>query len=105
MQFRRFGSVDVSAIGQGTWNIETGSRQQAVNALQAGIDAGMNHIDTAEMYGTGEAERVVAKAIAGRREQAFVVSKVLPSNASREGTIAACENSLRNVETDYLDSY
>jgi diketogulonate reductase-like aldo/keto reductase len=105
MKWRRFGSVDVAAIGQGTWNIETGSRQQAVNALQRGLDAGMTHIDTAEMYGSGEAEKVVAEAIAGRREQVFLVSKVLPSNASREGTVKACERSLRNLQTDHLDSY
>jgi diketogulonate reductase-like aldo/keto reductase len=93
----------VSVIGQGTWYIDHGDRAAAVKALQAGLDAGMSHIDTAEMY--GDAEPVVAEAIAGRRDEVFLVSKVLPSNASRKGTVAACERSLRRLNTDRLDCY
>ena len=86
------GGPPVAVIGQGTWYIDRGDRQSAVAALRRGIDLGMTHIDTAEMY--GDAELVIAEAIAGRREEIFLVSKVLPSNASRRGTIAACERSL-----------
>ncbi len=78
---------DVPAIGQGTWYIDRGDRGSAVAALRRGIDLGMTHIDTAEMY--GDAELVIAEAIAGRRDDIFLVSKVLPSNASRRGTITA----------------
>jgi diketogulonate reductase-like aldo/keto reductase len=107
MQQRLFGSSgrQVSVIGQGTWNIEAASRRDAAAALQQGLDLGMCHIDTAEMYGTGAAETIVAQAIAGRREQAFLVSKVLPGNASRKGTRHACEQSLKRLKTDYLDCY
>ena len=93
----------VSVIGQGTWYIDRGDRASAVAALRRGIDLGMTHIDTAEMY--GDAEPVVAEAIAGRRDEVFVVSKVLPSNASRRGTITACERSLKRLHTDRLDCY
>ncbi|QUS41024.1 aldo/keto reductase [Tardiphaga alba] len=105
MRLHPFGASghDVSAIGQGTWYIDNGDRTAAVKALQAGLDAGMSHIDTAEMY--GEAEPVVAEAIAGRRDEVFLVSKVLPSNASRKGTIIACERSLKRLNTDRLDCY
>ena len=102
---RKFGSSgpQVPVIGQGTWYIDRGDRKTAVAALRRGIDLGMTHIDTAEMY--GDAELVVAEAIAGRREQIFLVSKVLPSNASRRGTITACERSLARLKTDRLDCY
>lgn len=105
MERRAFGpaSVDVAVIGQGTWYIERSDRRGAIAALRAGIDAGMTHIDTAELYGSGEAEEIVAEAIAGRREEVFLVSKVLPQNASRAGTVAACEASLRRLRTDRLD--
>jgi diketogulonate reductase-like aldo/keto reductase len=93
----------VAVTGQGTWNIDTGDRALAAAALRAGIDLGMTHIDTAEMY--GDAELVVADAISGRRDDVFLVSKVLPQNASRKGTIAACERSLRRLGTDRLDCY
>jgi diketogulonate reductase-like aldo/keto reductase len=93
----------VPVIGQGTWYIDRGDRRTAVAALRRGIDLGMTHIDTAEMY--GEAEPVVAEAIGGRREEVFLVSKVLPSNASRRGTITACERSLARLKTDRLDCY
>jgi diketogulonate reductase-like aldo/keto reductase len=102
---RKFGSSkrDVSVIGQGTWYIDRGDRNSAVAALCRGVELGMTHIDTAEMY--GDAELVIAEAIAGRRDDIFLVSKVLPSNASRRGTIAACERSLARLKTDRLDCY
>jgi diketogulonate reductase-like aldo/keto reductase len=107
MRYRRFGTTqrDVAVIGQGTWYIEHADRRAAVAALRRGLDLGMNHIDTAEMYGDGAAEQVVGEAIAGRRDEVFLVSKVLPHNASRTGTIAACERSLRRLRTDRLDCY
>ncbi|WP_436441390.1 aldo/keto reductase, partial [Enterococcus faecium] len=82
----------IPVIGQGTWYIDDAHRPTAVAALRRGLDLGMTHVDTAEMY--GDAEIVVGEAIAGRREEVFLVSKVVPSNASREGTVAACERSL-----------
>jgi diketogulonate reductase-like aldo/keto reductase len=94
---------EVSVIGQGTWYIDRGDRKRAVAALARGLDLGMTHIDTAEMY--GDAELVIADAIAGRRDEVFLVSKVLPSNASRRGTITACERSLKRLKTDRLDCY
>jgi len=105
MRHNPFGQTkrDVSVIGQGTWYIDHSDRAAAVRALQAGLDAGMSHIDTAEMY--GDAELVIAEAIARRRDEVFLVSKVLPSNASRKGTIAACERSLKRLGTDRLDCY
>lgn len=107
MQTRRFGPAApaVSVIGQGTWFIERAERTAAVAALKAGLDAGMTHIDTAEMYGSGRAEDVIADAIQGRRDDVFLVSKVLPTNASRAGTVRACENSLKRLKTDRLDCY
>ena len=80
-------------IGQGTWYMDEAHRPAAVAALRRGLDLGMTHVDTAEMYGDGEAEAVVGEAIAGRRDEVFLVSKVLPTNASRAGTVAACEAS------------
>jgi diketogulonate reductase-like aldo/keto reductase len=104
MNKKKFGSAgDVSVIGQGTWYLDRGDRKRAVAALQHGIDLGMTHIDTAEMY--GDAELVIADAIAGRRDEVFLVSKILPSNASRRGTITACERSLNRLKTDRLDCY
>jgi diketogulonate reductase-like aldo/keto reductase len=105
MNQRPFGSsgVNVPVIGQGTWYIDRGDRTRAVAALRRGIDLGMSHIDTAEMY--GDAELVIAEAMAGRRDDLFLVSKVLPSNASRRGTITACERSLARLKTDRLDCY
>jgi len=107
MRYHLFGSTkrSVGVIGQGTWYIEDGDRREAVAALRRGLDLGMNHIDTAEMYGDGAAEAVVGEAIAGRRDEVFLVSKVLPHNASRAGTLAACERSLRHLKTDRLDCY
>jgi diketogulonate reductase-like aldo/keto reductase len=105
MKHKKFGKTghDVSIIGQGTWYIDHGDRKQAVAALSRGLDLGMTHIDTAEMY--GDAEPVIAEAIAGRRDETYLISKVLPSNASRRGTIAACERSLKRLKTDRLDCY
>src|SRR6202171_5800372 len=105
MRTRKFGNSgpQVSVIGQGTWYIDRGNRESAVAALRRGIDLGMTHIDTAEMY--GDAELVIAEAVAGRRDEIFLVSKVLPSNASRRGTITACERSLARLKTDRLDCY
>ena len=105
MMRRRWGSAkgEVPVIGQGTWYIDRASRDTAIAALRRGLDLGMTHIDTAEMYGA--AEEIVAEAIAGHREQVFLVSKVVPQNASRRGTLAACERSLRRLQTDRLDSY
>ena len=105
MKSRPFGSSKhaVSVIGQGTWYIDRGDRKDAIAALRRGVDLGMTHIDTAEMY--GDAELVIAEAIAGRRDDIFLVSKVLPSNASRRGTITACERSLTRLNTDRLDCY
>jgi diketogulonate reductase-like aldo/keto reductase len=105
MKQHQFGSNGprVPVIGQGTWYIDGGDRATAVAALRRGADLGMTHIDTAEMY--GDAELVVAEAIAGRRDDIFLVSKVLPSNASRRGTITACERSLKRLKTDRLDCY
>ena len=84
---------------------ERAARREELAALRAGLDLGLQLIDTAEMYGDGRAEELVAEAIAGRREQAYLVSKVLPRNASRRGTIEACKRSLKRLETDYLDLY
>ena len=105
MQVRPFGSTghDVPIIGQGSWRMEERNRASSIAALRRGIDAGMTHIDTAEMY--GDAELIVAEAIAGRRDDMFLVSKVLPHNASRNGTIIACERSLARLGTDRLDCY
>lgn len=103
---RSFGplEVEVPVIGQGTWNLE-GDPGAARAALTAGLDAGLTHIDTAEMYGRGKSEEIVASVIAGRRDDVFLVTKVLPENASRTGTIEACERSLRRLRTDRLDCY
>ncbi|MGN6708759.1 MAG: aldo/keto reductase, partial [Candidatus Nitrosocosmicus sp.] len=105
---QKFGwtNVDVPIIGQGTWLIDNDNDNRAIETLQIGLDLGMTHIDTAEMYGNGKAEELVGQAIAGRkREDIFLASKVLPSNASYEGTIKACQNSLKRLKTDYLDLY
>ena len=95
------------ALGLGTWHMgeNAAKRKDEVAALKAGIDQGLAVIDTAEMYANGGAETVVADAIAGRRDEAFIVSKVLPSNASLKGTIAACERSLKRLKTDVIDLY
>lgn len=97
----------VPALGQGTWGMGEGVHTPDVEAdcLRAGLDLGLKLIDTAEMYGNGGAERVVGKALVGRRNEAFVVSKVLPSHASQKGTVEACERSLRNLQIEKIDLY
>lgn len=107
MERHRFDSInrEVTVIGQGTWYIERGDHATAIAALRRGLDLGMTHIDTAEMYGSGAAETIVAEAIGGRRDEVFLVSKILPSHASRRGTVAACEQSLARLKTDRLDAY
>lgn len=99
------GGPAVSVIGQGSWYIEQGDRREAVAALRRGLDLGLSHIDTAEMYGDGRSEAIIGEAIAGRRDEVFLVSKVLPHNASRQGVRAACERSLKHLKTDRLDCY
>ena len=105
MQKRPIGAASIAAVGQGTWQMERDSRAQAIAALRRGLDAGASHVDTAEMYGDGRVEELIAEAIAGRRDEVFLVSKVLPENASRRGTLRACEASLRRLGTDHLDAY
>jgi diketogulonate reductase-like aldo/keto reductase len=107
IETRPFGSTRraIASVGQGTWRSDETATEQAVTALRKGLDLGMTHIDTAEMYGTGAAEALVGTAIAGRRDEVFLVSKVLPTNASKRGTIAACERSLAKLKTDRLDCY
>ncbi len=107
MELRLFGSTKryVPRIGQGTWDIEEGHRPSAVAALRRGIDREMTHIDTAELYGAGATEDLVGEAIARRRNEVLLVSKVLPENASRSGTRLACEASLTRLDTDRLDCY
>ena len=97
----------IPALGQGTWYMgdKRETRAEEISTLQLGLDLGLKMIDTAEMYGEGKAEELIGQAIAGRRDQAFLVSKVYPHNASRKGTIAACERSLRRMRTDHIDLY
>lgn len=97
----------VPVLGMGTWRMgeNASNRQTEINALRHGLDLGLSLIDTAEMYGEGGAEEVIAPAIANRRSEVFLVSKVYPHNASKKGAIAACERSLKRLQTDYLDLY
>ncbi|MGE5181651.1 MAG: aldo/keto reductase [Acidobacteriota bacterium] len=107
MQRRPFGSlgIDVPVIGIGTWNMERDDRASCVAAIRRAIDAGMTHVDTAEMYGSGKVETLVGEAIAGRRDEVFLASKVLPNHATYDGTLRACEQSLKRLATDHLDLY
>ena len=110
METRVFGknagaAPKIPVIGLGTWQMEGDRRSSAVAALRRGLDLGLSHVDTAEMYGTGRVEEIVAEALEGRRDEVFLVSKVLPSNASKKGTVDACERSLRRLKTDRLDLY
>jgi diketogulonate reductase-like aldo/keto reductase len=107
MRDRDFGPTGVSLplIGQGTWNMEGDERADCVAALRRGLDLGLTHVDTAELYGDGAVEEIVGEAIAGRRDEVYLVSKVLPQHATRKGTVAACEASLRRLGTDRLDLY
>jgi len=104
---RSFGTTgrQVACVGQGTWRIDESADDGVILALRHGLDLGLTHIDTAEMYGSGVSESLVGKAIEGRRDEVFLVSKVLPGNASRHGTLAACERSLKRLRTDRLDCY
>jgi diketogulonate reductase-like aldo/keto reductase len=97
----------IPVLGQGTWHLGQGrhEREEEIAAVRAGIDLGMTLIDTAEMYGNGASEQLIGEAIAGRRDEVFVISKVLPGHATRRGTIVACEASLRRLESDHLDLY
>lgn len=97
----------VPVLGQGTWHMGEGKhpRKQEIEALRLGLDLGMSLIDTAEMYGDGKAEELVGEAIAGRRDDVFIVTKVLPQNATRSGTVAACQRSLRRLKTNQIDLY
>jgi diketogulonate reductase-like aldo/keto reductase len=101
------GGERVVALGQGTWHMgESASRrEQEIAALRLGLELGLSLIDTAEMYANGVAEEIVGEAFAGRRDDIFIVSKVLPENATRRGTVAACERSLKRLKTDRIDLY
>jgi len=101
------GGETVMALGQGTWHMgeSAGRRKQEVAALRLGLELGLSLIDTAEMYANGVAEEIVGEAFAGRRDDIFIVSKVLPENATRRGTVAACERSLKRLKTDRIDLY
>ena len=104
---RIFGTTQrlVASIGQGTWKIEGSAAADVIAALRRGLDLGLTHIDTAEMYGSGASERIIGKAIEGRRDEVFLVSKVLPNHASIKGTLAACDKSLAHLRTDRLDCF
>jgi diketogulonate reductase-like aldo/keto reductase len=104
---RRFGplDVDVPAIGLGTWQMEDDDEADVIRAVHRAIELGAIHIDTAEMYGSGRVEQILGKALAGRRDQVFLASKVLPRNAAHDAVIRACERSLRRLDTDHLDLY
>lgn len=107
MRTLRFAGQEVPAIGLGTWYMGEGraTRTQEVDAIRAGLDAGLRVVDTAEMYGDGAAEEVVGEALTGRRDDALLVSKVYPHHASRDGVRRACEDSLRRLRTDHLAVY
>jgi len=99
--------AEVPVLGMGTWHMaeDPRLRNEEIAALRQGLDMGLTLIDTAEMYGDGDAEKLVGEAIAGRRDEVFLVSKVLPSHATRSGTISACERSLQRLATDRVDLY
>ncbi|MFJ1735627.1 aldo/keto reductase [Streptomyces sp. NPDC088254] len=98
---------EIAALGQGTWYLgeDPARREQEIAALRLGVHLGMSLVDTAEMYGDGAAEELVGEALRGRRDEVFLVSKVLPGHADRKGTVAACEGSLRRLGTERLDLY
>lgn len=107
MQARRFGVAgpSVPVFGIGTWNMERDDRKSCVDAIRRALELGMVHVDTAELYGSGRVEKLTAEAIAGARDRVFLVSKVMPRNATFTGTINACEASLERLATDHLDCY
>lgn len=104
---RSFGptGAQVSRVGLGTWYLEQSDQRTAVAAVKLALDLGLSHIDTAELYGSGKAESLVGQGIEGRRDEVFLVSKVIPDNASRKGTITHCEQTLKRLGTDHLDCY
>jgi diketogulonate reductase-like aldo/keto reductase len=106
MRRKPFGATGISLpeIGQGTWEMEK-DPEASIAALRRGLDLGLAIVDTAEMYGDGKVEEIVGEAVRGRRDEAYLVSKVLPSNASFAGTVEACARSLRRLRTDHLDLY
>ncbi|MES1177567.1 MAG: aldo/keto reductase [Myxococcales bacterium] len=106
MQKRSFGplAVELPVLGLGTWHLDEADSDSALAALRTGLDLGMLHVDTAEYYGP-VVERLVGEAIAERREQVFLVSKIMPQDASRKGTVRTCEKDLKRIGTDYLDCY
>lgn len=97
--------VEIPVVGQGTWRMEKGDRASTIAALRRGLDLGLTHVDTAEIYGHGAVEELVGEAIAGRRDEVFLASKVSPLYASYQGTLDHCEQSLRRLGTDRLDLY
>jgi diketogulonate reductase-like aldo/keto reductase len=97
--------VRVPKVGLGTWYLEESDAKTAIAAVRAAIDLGLTHVDTAELYGSGQAESLVGQALEGRRQDVFLVSKVIPSNASRKGTVKHCEQTLQRLRTDHLDCY
>lgn len=107
MQTRPFGPTDaqVPVLGIGTWKMENDDRAKALAAIRRAVDLGMTHVDTAELYGSGRVETMVGEALAGIRDRVFLVSKVLPHNATYPGTIKACEQSLQRLRTDHLECY
>jgi len=107
MKVRPFGATGASlpVVGQGTWRLESAPRANVVRALHRGIEQGMVHVDTAELYGRGAVEEIVGEALAGYRESVFLASKVMPEHATFAGTLLACERSLRRLRTDHLDLY
>jgi diketogulonate reductase-like aldo/keto reductase len=107
VDFRTFGPLErrVPVIGLGTWRMESDDRDAAIVAIRRGIEAGLNHIDTAEIYGKGVVEDIVGEALAGYRSDVFLASKIHPDHATYAGTLLACEKSLRRLRTDRLDLY
>ncbi|MEW6778280.1 MAG: aldo/keto reductase [Bdellovibrionota bacterium] len=107
MQVRPFSFTGrkIPVIGQGTWQMEQDDRRSCIESLRKGLGAGMNHVDTAELYGSGRVEEIIREALGERRKEIYLVSKVLPQNASRKGTVRACEASLKRLGTGHLDLY
>src|SRR3954453_21347342 len=105
MRYAPLAGRDVPLVGLGTWQMEHDDRASCIAALRAGLDAGATHVDTAELYGWGVVEELVGEAIAGRRDELFLVSKVHPRNAARDKVLRACEQSLKRLRTDHLDVY
>jgi len=106
MHKRPFGplGIEVPTIGLGTWHLDEATPDDALDALRTGLELGLVHIDTAEYYGSA-VERLVGQAVADRREQVFLVSKIMPNDATRRGTVSTCEKDLKRIGTDYLDCY